>query len=126
MTTLPTARFLMCRPQHFAVSYTINPWMQPETWAREKQKLAREARKEWERLHGALIGLGAQVEFVPPVAGLPDLVFTANSAVVLDGVALLARFRHAERRGEEPHFETAFRKLQGRGLVESIRKLPEG
>ena len=28
----PTARFLMCRPEHFAVSYSINPWMEPERW----------------------------------------------------------------------------------------------
>ena len=24
-----TARYLMCRPEHFTVSYTINPWMEP-------------------------------------------------------------------------------------------------
>ena len=30
-----TARFLMCRPEHFAVSYTINPWMNPKRWARD-------------------------------------------------------------------------------------------
>ena len=22
-------RYLMCRPEHFTVSYTINPWMEP-------------------------------------------------------------------------------------------------
>src|SRR5207249_9758168 len=96
MTTLASARFLMCRPQHFTVAYTINPWMDPETWARQKRSLTREAQKQWERLHGALTGLGAQIEMVPAVPGLPDLVFTANSAVVLDGTALLARFRHLE------------------------------
>jgi len=31
---------------------------------------------------------------------MPDLVFTANAAVVLDGTALLARFRHGERQAE--------------------------
>ena len=29
MTTFDHARFLMCRPEHFAVSYTINPSMDP-------------------------------------------------------------------------------------------------
>ena len=57
---------------------------------------------------------------------LPDLVFTANAAVVLNGVVLLARFRHAERAGEEPYFETAFRKLQACGFVNAICKLPDG
>ena len=24
------ARFVMCRPQYFAVTYSINPWMDPK------------------------------------------------------------------------------------------------
>jgi N-dimethylarginine dimethylaminohydrolase len=71
-----------------------------------------------------LLELGATIELVPPVAGLPDLVFTANSAVVLDGKALVARFRHGERRGEEPHYEAALRTLQGRGHIASVATLP--
>ena len=31
----PGARILMCRPEHFAVSYAINPWMDPQSWARD-------------------------------------------------------------------------------------------
>jgi hypothetical protein len=27
-----TAHILMCRPEHFAVSYAINPWMDPARW----------------------------------------------------------------------------------------------
>ena len=39
MTTLdrPSARFLMCRPEHFAVSYAINPWMDPQSWASDER-----------------------------------------------------------------------------------------
>ncbi|MBV8286558.1 MAG: amidinotransferase, partial [Hyphomicrobiales bacterium] len=66
------------------------------------------------------------VELVPPAAGLPDLVFTANAAVVLDRQALLARFRHPQRQREETHFEAAFRALQARGLIDAVRKLPDG
>ena len=117
-------RFLMCRPQHFAVAYSINPWMDPRSWASEDHKLSIESHKQWTRLHRALIRLGAQVEFVTAAPGLPDLVFTANAAVVLDGTALLGRFRHGERQGEEPHYETAFRWLQAHGHVEALRKLP--
>jgi len=62
---------------------------------------------------------------VPSVPGLPDLVFTANAAVVLDRQVLLARFRHPERRREEVHFEAAFRSLQARGVVDSVCKLPQ-
>ena len=52
-------------------------------------------------------------------------MFTANAAVVLDRKALLARFRHHERQKEEFYFETTFRALQQRGLIESIEKLPD-
>jgi len=126
MTTPSSPHFLMCRPQHFAVSYSINPWMDPLSWAREERVLAAAARREWAALHRALQDAGAQIDLVPSAPGLPDLVFTANAAVVLDGKALLARFRHAERRAEEPHFAAAFRRLQGRGLIASVRTLPEG
>jgi N-dimethylarginine dimethylaminohydrolase len=119
-----TARFLMCRPEHFAVSYTINPWMNPKRWARDAGAHAA-AEREWAALHRKLLELGAAVELVPPAAGLPDLVFTANAAVVLDAQVLLARFRHPERQREEGHFEAAFRSLQARGLVDAVRKLPE-
>jgi N-dimethylarginine dimethylaminohydrolase len=126
MTTLnrDRARFLMCRPEHFAVSYAINPWMDPQSWARDERAHAAAVR-EWAALHRKLIELGGTVEHVPPVPGLPDLVFTANAAVVLDRQVLLARFRHPERAKEQPHFEAAFRSLQARGLVDAVRKLPD-
>jgi N-dimethylarginine dimethylaminohydrolase len=119
-------RILMCRPDHFAVSYAINPWMDPAGWAAQDRQLAESARREWQVLHAALSSQGAEIELVPPVAGLPDLVFTANAAVVMDGKALLARFRHAERQREEPHFERAFRALAARGDIDSVEHLPEG
>jgi N-dimethylarginine dimethylaminohydrolase len=119
-----TARFLMCRPEHFAVDYTINPWMDPKRWARDADAHAA-AEREWQAFYRKLLELGAAVELVPPAPGLPDLVFTANAAVVLDGKALLARFRHPERQREEGHFEAAFRSLLARGLIDSVRKLPK-
>jgi N-dimethylarginine dimethylaminohydrolase len=43
---------------------------------------------------------------LPPVAGLPDLVFTANAAVVCGSKALLSSFLYPERQPEEPHFQS--------------------
>jgi N-dimethylarginine dimethylaminohydrolase len=120
-----THHFLMCRPEHFAVSYTINPWMDPASWARDNRALNATSRREWGGLLGAMLDAGAKIHLVPAVPGLPDLVFTANAAVVLDGKALLARFRHPERQGEEPHYAAAFRRLQGRGIINAVRMLPE-
>ena len=83
----PSACLLMCRPEHFAVSYAINPWMDPKSWASHDHVLSSAAWAEWARLHHALQDLGAAIELVPPVPGVPDLVFTANAAVVLPAAA---------------------------------------
>lgn len=119
-------RFLMCRPEHFGVVYTINPWMNPKDWERQEHALSAASQQEWMSLHRSLCDLGAAVELVPAAPGLPDLVFTANAAVVLDRKALLARFRYPQRQMEERHFETAFRSLQARGLIDAVRTLPDG
>ena len=38
-----------------------------------------------------------------PMAGMPDLVFTANAAMIYGHVAIPARFRHPQRQVEESH-----------------------
>lgn len=123
---MPKARILMCRPDHFDVSYAINPWMDPTSWTRQSGALVPASRREWTALHHTLAELGAAIEVANAVPGVPDFVFTANSAVVLDRKALLARFRHPERQREEPHVEAAFRALQARGLIDTIEWLPHG
>ncbi len=122
----PSAHFLMGHPRHFGVTYRINPWMDPARWARDERALAAASATEWVALRARLAALGACIDEVPGEPGLPDLVFTANSAVVLDGTALLARFRHPQRQAEEPHFAAAFHRLQARGLIDAVRKLPDG
>ena len=125
-STLAAPHLLMCPPSHFAVTYSINPWMDPRTWADEGEALHAEAARQWSALHDALIKAGAAIETIVPEAGLPDLVFTANAAIVLDGKALLARFRHPERRNEEPVFAAGFRALQARGWINELIEMPEG
>jgi N-dimethylarginine dimethylaminohydrolase len=115
--------FLMTDPACFDVSYRINPWMQPKAWSAER--LA-EAKAGSAQLKAALQAAGAHVETVEAVRGLPDLVFPANAAVVLDGKVLLARFLHPERQGEEAVFRSAFLTLQKRGLVRDVVDLPQG
>ena len=122
----PRPRFLMCRPQYFAVTYSINPWMDPAAWSQSGDALHGAAVRQWEGLLHAVRRCGATVELVEPEDGLPDLVFTANSAVVLDGKALLARFRHPQRQGEEPVYAAAFNALRSRGLIDEVVTLPEG
>jgi N-dimethylarginine dimethylaminohydrolase len=115
--------FLMTDPSCFDVSYQINPWMRPTAWRPEHLAAAKLASAQ---LRAALQTAGARVETIEAVRGLPDLVFPANGAVVLDGKVLLARFRHPERQGEEAIFRSVFARLRARGLVEDVIDLPDG
>lgn len=117
---------LMVDPAYYSVSYAINPWMDPGAWARDGDAHHARARRAWHALGATLAAAGADVVAAPGEPGLPDLVFPANAAVVLDGRALLGRFRHPERRGEEPHFAAAFERLRAEGLLREVAALPPG
>jgi N-dimethylarginine dimethylaminohydrolase len=96
MTAEPRPRrYLMCAPEHFAVEYAINPWMDPT-----QPVDAVLARRQWEELRETLTGLGHTIDTLPPVAGLPDMVFAANGAFTVDGIAYGARFRFPQRTAE--------------------------
>jgi N-dimethylarginine dimethylaminohydrolase len=116
---------LMCPPRHFAVTYSINPWMDPQACAGDG-RLHADAERQWAALRAALIAAGAIVDTVEPAPDLPDLVFTANAAVVLDRRAVLTRFRHVERRNEEPVFAAHFAALAARGVLDDVSQLPDG
>lgn len=96
-------RILMCAPQFFAVSYAINPWM-----AGEEGEVSRlRAQAQWETLRTTLAS-AAYVELLKPVAGLPDMVFTANAGVVYHGRVIVSRFGPEQRRAEEALFRSWF------------------
>ena len=116
---------LLTDPAHFEVTYTINPWMEPSAWAKNPVGHRTAARRSFQSLAATLIAAGARLDIMPGVPGLPDMAFPANSAVVLDRLALLARFRHPQRRGEEKHFQEHFRVLMERGFVlDEVAQLP--
>jgi N-dimethylarginine dimethylaminohydrolase len=92
-------RYLMCPPEHFAVSYAINPWMDV-TLGVDRML----AMRQWETLRATYLALGHEVELITPQPGLPDMVFAANGGLVVEGRALGARFTHAERRPEGPAY----------------------
>jgi N-dimethylarginine dimethylaminohydrolase len=117
---------LMTDPAHFDVSYAINPWMKPAAWLLDAEGHRQSARWAWEALYSAIIAAGASIEVIAGAPGWPDMVFPANAAVVLDGRALLARFRYPERKGEEILFRAAFERLLRRGLLREVAELPAG
>jgi N-dimethylarginine dimethylaminohydrolase len=92
-------RYLMCRPTYFTVSYVINPWMHPSV-----PTDAGLAVRQWTSLRDAYVQLGHKVDEIDPIPGLPDMVFAANGATVIDGVVFGAEFRHPERAPEAPAY----------------------
>jgi N-dimethylarginine dimethylaminohydrolase len=113
-------RYLMCPPDHFAVTYVINPWMnlaEPVDPAL--------ARRQWDVLRQIYLDLGHTVELIAAVPGLPDMVFAANGGLIIDGHALGVRFAHPERAGEASAYLSW---LRGAGLrsVTEAEQVNEG
>ena len=117
---------LMTDPSHYDVSYAINPWMHPEIWQSDHDANRSRAVAASQALRNALQDAGAELIVIDGVPGLPDMVFPANAAIVLDGRALLARFRFAQRQGETTHFRASLEELRVRGLIAEIGELPDG
>ncbi|WUD86204.1 arginine deiminase-related protein [Streptomyces sp. NBC_00503] len=93
----------MCRPTFFDVTYAINPWMNPE-----KPVDTDLAIEQWDGLRRLYLEYGHTVDLIDPVEGLPDMVFSANGATVVDDRVLVARFHHAERAAEAPAYHEWF------------------
>jgi len=91
-------QILMCPPDYYGVEYEINPWMK-----RDQPPDHALAVRQWNDLRQVLSDAGAKILLQKPVRGLPDLVFTANAAMIHRREAMLARFRFPERQGEEQH-----------------------
>lgn len=87
--------FLMCPPTFFDVVYAINPWMDPRLPV-DRQR----ASAQWSALVAAYERAGHRVDLLEPVPGLPDMVFAANGATVVDGRTLGARFATPQRTAE--------------------------
>jgi arginine dihydrolase len=94
----------MCPPEHFNVTYAINPWMRPD--------LATDpalAMRQWAHLRDIYLGLGHDVRIIEPVRDLPDMVYAANGATVVNGRVLGARFLYPQRAQEAEAYLEWFR-----------------
>lgn len=96
---LSSKHFLMCKPTYFAVDYAINPWMDPSTPVDADLAVT-----QWTVLRDTYLGLGHEVDEIDPIPGLPDMVFAANGATVVDGTVMSALFRYPERAAEAPAY----------------------
>ena len=117
-TELPWGRrYVMVRPDHFRIDYTINPYMdladQPDP---------RRAMAQWVDLVSTIERLGGQVEVVPQRPDAPDMVYAMNLGLgvvrpdgtgLVTGHVVMSHMRYAERRMETqtagPWFEASGR-----------------
>lgn len=97
-------RYLMCKPSHFTVEYKINPWMEPATPTDTAKAVA-----QWQDLYDMYVKLGHEVELIEPLAGYPDMVYTANGGFTIGGRAYVPAFYYEQRQGESPAFAEWFR-----------------
>ncbi|MCL2091553.1 MAG: arginine deiminase family protein [Micrococcales bacterium] len=95
--------YLMCPPTFYTVAYEINPWMHADQ-ATDTALAVR----QWQRLREVYRDLGHTVETIDPLPGLPDMVYAANGALVVDGVVYSAKFRHPQRQPEGPAYQAWF------------------
>lgn len=95
----------MCRPDYYGVQYKINPWMNLST---EGKPDPDKAMDQWMLLHNLIVKCGGEIHYIPPVDGLPDMVFTANAGLPLKGDFILSRFKYVERTPEEEYFRDYF------------------
>ena len=114
-----TRRYAMTPPAFFAIEYAINPWMDITTSVD-----VHVAQAQWEGLRQTYLRLGHHVDLVEPVPGLPDMVYAANGGFIADDIAIVARFRFAERAGES-HAYAAWMSSLGYRPV-STRHVNEG
>ncbi|WP_250447347.1 dimethylargininase [Actinotalea sp. C106] len=101
--TATPRRYLMCRPEHFEVSYEINPWMDVTRETDRDLALA-----QWETLYRTYLDWGHTVDLIDPIPGLPDMVYAANGATVVDGLVYSAKFTYPERAAEGPAYQKWF------------------
>lgn len=87
--------YVMTPPRFFAVDYAINPWMDTARAVDNPVAIA-----QWENLRDTYHRLGHIVDLVDPVPGLPDMVYAANGGLILNGAAVVARFKYPQRQQE--------------------------
>ena len=70
-------RVLLTTPEHFQVRYVINPHMVGHEGSVDPAR----AMAQWTTLHEAYARLGLEVQTLPGLPGLPDMVFCANQTL---------------------------------------------
>ncbi|MCK7489145.1 MAG: hypothetical protein MZU79_02040 [Anaerotruncus sp.] len=112
-----TYKIFMCPPNYYnSIEYEINPWMKAGTNCENKDAINR-----WTDLKNLFVDkLGVEVFTMDPQPGLPDIIFTANAALIYKNIAVLSRFKFKERQPEEKFYKEW---LENQGF--KVEELPE-
>jgi N-dimethylarginine dimethylaminohydrolase len=102
-------KVLFCPPTYFEVRDVKNPFMQPGNPV-DRQR----AEQQWHALRQAFQDAGFQLESIPAVPDLEDMVFAANQTFVgrsprIGPFIVPGHMRHESRRREVQHFVDWFR-----------------
>jgi len=112
----------MCPPDHFDIEYEINAWMHLDNQVKPPL-----AKKQWQQLYDTYHHkLGWQVELINPQDGLPDMVFSTDNALVLDGKVMLSHFCYPQRRPETGKYQHWFLDKGYKQVVKPKHKLEGG
>ena len=107
----PPRNVLFTRPDYFAVEYAINPHMEGNIGAVDRE----ESLHEWSTIVRLYRALGTDVTEIPGVEGLPDMLFCANQTLpfVRPGThergVILSRMHAPQRAPEVEHYARFFR-----------------
>jgi N-dimethylarginine dimethylaminohydrolase len=116
LATLPGRRsLLMVSPAHFAVAYEINPWMD-----RRRPVDNGRALRQWESLVAAYRAAGHAVHLLEGIPGLPDMVFSANGGLSVNGLFYTALFAYPQRVAEAV-WHAAWHQAHGSTVVQATQ-----
>ena len=73
-------KLLMCAPEYFGVRYAINPWMENQIG----QVDSAVAMRQWTDFYDTL-NEHAEIQLIDTQPHVPDLVFTANAGLMING-----------------------------------------
>ena len=116
---------VLASPDFYDINYAINPLTNKASVVDKKK-----AMEQFEKLKSHFIKHKIPVHILDatkadPQGKFPDLVFVSNSALILRGwptkVAILARYAHPERRGEEARVGAFLKHILGYKVI----SLPE-
>lgn len=97
-------RLLVSDAKNFSVEFEINPYMDTEDQPDKEAAIA-----EHNAILAAHKAAGRRLEYIPTVPGCPDMIYTANAALVRGEKVILAELL-PERKPELPHYEAWLKK----------------